>query len=173
MSEPTQQQTAAELDVLRRVNGELKHKSATRKAKIAELETSSAALQAKLHASEASVRELTVNGPVRTMFADISTAPEALQESLSKDYRFELIDGKLAFLTHDGKPVTSKDGKVIPFEQAAIRDFLLTEENEAKRRLYNAILIASKASGGQATYQQKSSRPPVPENEPIHSFGLR
>lgn len=137
----------AELLTLRKTNAELVQKSATRKARINELETSATALQAKATEAETRIRQLTIDGPVNDLCESISVAPQALRNALEADFRIEMHDGVLTLLNvSDGKPVM-QDGKPVPFRGDAIKNLLLESKDEAKLKLYRAIVIANKASG--------------------------
>lgn len=161
---------AIELETLRRVNAELMQKSAARKSRIAELEAASTALQAKATEAEATIHELTVNGPLKALAASISTVPDVFREFFLRDYKVEMVNGKLTLLTSaDGKPVM-KDGKAVPVEADAIKDLLLSSKDESKLRLYNSLLIGSKASGGASTGVTRRSSAP---SDPKPQFGLR
>lgn len=158
-----------ELETLRRTNGELVAKNSTRKAKIAELEVANAALQAKLDEANGSIRRVTVDAPLRSMCESLSNDPEQFTELLHKDFNVESIEGKLALLTKDGKPVTDTDGKHVPFERDALAKFL-TSGDEMRAKRFSRIVIVSRASGG-------GSRPiAAPRNaaasKPKLQFGL-
>ena len=94
---------AAELATLRRVNGELVTKSATRKAKIAELETQLAELQGKLSESAATIHGLTVEAPLKAMAGTVSIDPDFFLEQFGKAYKVEMVAGQLTLQTADGK----------------------------------------------------------------------
>jgi hypothetical protein len=166
LSEPTHND-ADELATLRTTVGELKQKSATRKARIAELEATSAGLQTKLTEANASLRQITIDRPIKQMSESISTAPELWTEQFTRSYRLELVNGELTLLDTDGKPVM-KEGKTIPFEREALLKFL-TDEKHPQATTYRAITIASRASGGAASARTTSSAPKQPETQ----FGLR
>lgn len=157
-----------ELETLRRTNSELVAKNSTRKAKIAEMEASIASLQATLAEREASIRAITIDGPVRQMCESISTAPELFQEQLSKHFKVELIDGKLTLLTTDGKPATDKSGHVVPFEREAMSKFLI-EGDDARAKCFRAITTVNRASGGSGSYPSTPRQSQQPKNQ----FGLR
>lgn len=173
MNEPTQQPTestpndAAELATLRTTVGELKQKSAIRKQRIAELEATNADLQTKLTEANASLRQVTVDGPLKQMSESISTAPELWCEQFTRSYRLELVNGELALLDTDGKPVT-KEGKAIPFERDSLVA-LLTDEKHPQAASFRAITIASRASGGAASTRTVPAIPKKPDVQ----FGLR
>lgn len=178
MSEPTPIETkptpeATELETLRRVNGELINKSQTRKTKITELESQIAELQGKLSESLTTIHELTVAAPLQAMASTISTDPDFFLDQFSKSYKVELIEGKLALQTTDGKSVTTKDGVPVPFEQKALLD-LLTEGESTQAKVYKNILIASRASGasGSSGYAG-SERTPTKKPKPSFGIGIR
>ncbi|HEV2136982.1 MAG TPA: hypothetical protein VGR47_22380 [Terracidiphilus sp.] len=160
---PTVQPTdATELETLRRVNADLLQKSATRKARIAELEASIGTLTAKASEAEVRIKALTIDGPVNDLCESISVAPQALRSALESEYRIEMHEGVLTLLNPaDGKPVM-QDGKPVPFQADAIKNLLLGSKDEAKKKLYNAIIIANKASGaGSSTVKQRTANAPV------------
>jgi hypothetical protein len=76
-------------------------------------------------------------------------------------------DGVLTLLNStDGKPVT-QDGKPVLFQADAIKNLLLASKDEAKLKLYRAIVIANKASGSSgATSRHANPAPAKPQ------FGL-
>jgi hypothetical protein len=79
-------------------------------------------------------------------------------------------DGVLTLLNRtDDKPVTDKDGKPVPLQAEAIKNLLLSSKDEAKLKLYRAIVIANKASGGGGTATQRTAA----SVQPKHQFGLR
>ena len=167
MSEQTLEQLQAELETLRKTNAELVAKNSTRKGKVTELEATVADLQAKLTASNDTIRQITIDGPLRKMAEEISPTPELWLEQFSKLYRVEMIDKKLTILTaSEGKPVHDKDGKVLPFEWSFLAKFL-TEGDDANAKSFRAITIASRASGGQMTEKHSTAVPPTV------AFGLR
>lgn len=153
---------ALELVTLRKTNAELTQKSATRKARIAELEASVGTLTTAKTEAEARIKALVVDGPVNNLCESISIAPQALRSALESEYRIEMRDGVLTLLSPaDGKPVM-QDGKPVPFQADAIKNLLLGSKDEAKKKLYNAIIIANKASGaGGATSSQRTTTTPA------------
>jgi hypothetical protein len=158
---------ALELSTLRKTNADLLQKSATRKARIVELEASAATLTAKATEAETRIRQLTIDGPVNDLCESISVAPQALRSAIESDYRIEMLDGVLTLLNRsDSKPVTH-DGKPVPFKADAIKSLLLASKDEEKLKLYNAILVASKASGAATS----SSKAPIAPAQ-IQQFGL-
>jgi len=161
MSEQTPEQLQAELETLRRTNAELLEKSRTRKARVGELE-------GKLTETEAKVQELIRNRPLKQLAAAISVAPDALITSFLSDYRVELEGANLVLQTLDGKPVLH-EGKTVPFEPEAIKALLFATKDDAKLRLYNSILIVSRASGA-AT--QSATMGKVESKSALH-FGLK
>jgi hypothetical protein len=176
MPEPTEPQPnepthndAAELVTLRTTIGELKQKSLTRKQRIAELEAANAEIQTKLTHATSSLRQVTIDGPLKEMSEGISTCPELWLEQFSKTYRLELVDGELALHSADGKPVTN-EGKAIPFERDALVAFL-TDEKHPHAKAFRAITIVSRASGGSASTTTRSAT--TTPQKPAFQFGLR
>ncbi len=155
---PTEQSPEGlELATLRKANAELTQKSATRKARIAELEASASTLQAKASEAETRIRQLTIDGPVNDLCESISVAPQALRSALEADYKIEMRDGVLTLLNPaDGKPVTH-EGKPVPFSADAIKGLLLGSKDESKLKLYRAIVVASKASGAAGSPSQRTA----------------
>jgi hypothetical protein len=164
---PTPSIDAAELETLRRVNADLLQKSATRKARIVELEASAATLTAKATEAETRIRQLTIDGPVNDLCESISVAPQALRTALESDYRIEMRDGVLTLLNpSDGKQIM-QDGKPVPFQAEAIKNLLLGSKDEAKLKLYRAIVVVSKASGAGGSSSNRVAAP-----APRIQFGL-
>jgi hypothetical protein len=173
MTEPiesTPAELAAELATLRQVNAEIIAKRQKDKEKLAALEAASTALQDKATEAEATIYELTVNGPLKALATSISTVPDVFREFFLRDYKVEMVNGKLTLLSTDGKPVMN-DGKAVPFELEAIKGLLLASKDESKLRLYNSILITSKASGAATEHTGKSKDAPV--RKAGLEFGLR
>jgi hypothetical protein len=173
MSEQAQQAIgeASELETLRKVNAELVAKHARDKAKIAELETGTATLQAKLSEAVDSLKQATVSGPLNAMAESMSTAPELFLEQFSKHYRVEMVKGALTLLlSSDGKAVLDKNGKPVPFERRALTD-LLTVGDDSSAKAFRAITIANRASGA-ANVGQRSNQAPA-KKAPSFYFGIR
>lgn len=166
MSEPAvpsvQSTDATELETLRRVNADLLQKSATRKARIAELEASVGTLTTAKTEAESRIRVLTIDGPVNDLCELISVAPQALRSALESEYKIEMRDGVLTLLNpSDSKPVM-QDGKQVAFTAESIKALLLGSKDESKKKLYNAIIIANRASGaGGATSSQRATTAPA------------
>ena len=158
-----------ELETLRRTNSELVAKNSTRKQRILDLEAANADLQTKLTAANSTIYEFQIGAPLKTMAESISTVPDAWIENFSKSYRLELKDGELTILSvADGKPL-EKAGKPVPFDRRALTE-LLTDKDHPQSRLFNAITIATKASGGKGS----TERTPTPKaTAPKVKFGLR
>lgn len=169
----TEEQIAAlqsEVEKLRSSNAELVARHAKDKTRLAELETQNADLQGKLAEADKTIKAATVDGPLRRMADEVSKVPELFLEQFSKHYKLEMQDGKLTLLSTDGKPVTGKDGKTaIPFERDALTK-LLTEGDDARAKTFQAILIATRASGAGSSPGQTTLR-----TAPVkaHQFGLR
>jgi len=159
---------ALELATLRKTNSELIQKSATRKTRIEELEASIGALTAKASEAETRIKALTIDGPVDDLCAAISVAPQALRTALESEYRVEMKDGVLSlFNVSDGKPVMH-EGKAVPFQADAVKNLLLGSKDEGKLKLYRAIVVSSKASGG-AQLSSSTRTTPAPHKQ---QFGL-
>src|SRR5579859_5128866 len=113
----------SEIEALRRTVAELLAKRDKYKARIKELETSTTDLQTKLTASDKKVYDLTLGVPLRIMSESLSNVPQLFTEQLTRHYKVELVDGKPALQTLEGKSVVVK-GKPVAFEQQALREFL-------------------------------------------------
>ena len=137
----------AEVETLRRVNAELVAKHAKSKARIAELETGTVTLQSQLAEVSESLHQVTVGGPLQAMAESMSSVPDLFLEQFSKHFKVEMVKGTLTLLSADGKPVTGKDKKPIPFERQALTE-LLTTGDDARAKTFKAITIVSRASGG-------------------------
>jgi hypothetical protein len=175
MSESTQQpiESTDELATLRRVNAELLAKSATRKAKIAQLEIATVVLQGKLTESESTIHDLSVTRPLKAIAESISIAPDVFLEHLNKSYRVEMVKGELSLLTQDGKPALNED-KPVPFTGEGLTNFLKNPANP-QAKLFNSILIVNRASGaGGGSGTVRPTRAAEPSAQPKRpQFGLR
>jgi len=174
MSEPTNatpnpEPQPNELEALRRANSELVSKKNKYKARVAELEAAQATADTTIAELRSSITDLTINGPLQAMAESISVAPEAFLTAFQADYKLELREGKLTMLTQQGEPVVS-DGKPVPFERDALKAFLLSTKDEAKQRLYRAVIIMSHASGG---ISPTSASPRTAGQQQQVQFGLR
>lgn len=158
---------ALELETLRRVNAELLQKNSVRKAKIADLEASVGTITAEATEAKARIKALVIDAPLNELCESISVAPQALRAALEAEYKIEMREGVLTLLSaSDGKPVM-QDGKPVPFQEEAIKKLLLESKDEAKQKLYRAIVIANKASGSSGA---SSKMTVVPASK--HRFGL-
>lgn len=160
-----------ELVTLRRVNGELLTKSATRKARITELEATVTELQGKLSESADTIHDITVGGPLKAMAESISIAPELWLDQLMKSYKVESRKGVLTLLATDGTPVMKGD-KPVPFERNALVD-LLTDAAHPQAKLFASITIASRASGAGAIQGVRTTRVATEPASAPPQFGLR
>jgi hypothetical protein len=102
------------------------------------------------------------------MAESISISPEIWLEKFTANYKVEPVKGVLTLLSADGTPVL-KDGAPVKFERYALID-LLTADTHPQSKIFKSILIASRASGGGATPQNKGSRGP---KAAAIQFGLR
>src|SRR5271168_580899 len=100
--EPIPSPEAAELTVLKQVHTEVLAKRVKDRARIAELESAMTGLQTSLNESNDTIREITINGPLRQMSESMSTAPELFLEQFSKHYKLEVKAGVLTLLSADG-----------------------------------------------------------------------
>ena len=138
---------AAELAVLRQAHTEVLAKRQKDKARIAELESATTDLQNKLSDSADTLRQITIDGPLRSMAESMSVVPDLFLEQFSKHFKVEMVKGTLTLLSADGKPAMGKDKKPIPFERRALTE-LLTSGDDARAKTFKAITIVSRASGG-------------------------
>jgi uncharacterized coiled-coil protein SlyX len=169
MSEPIKPtDLEIEVETLRRVNAELVTKSANRKTKITELESTVTELQCTLSEAHDSLREITINGPLRTMAESISSAPELWIEQFNKSHKLEMVKGQLTLQTADGKPAMNGE-KPIPFERQALFD-LLTNDSQPNGKTFKSIMIASRATGAGG---QPTKRTTQLSKEAKPQFGLR
>lgn len=168
MSEPIEPNSGAELETLRRVNTELMQKSATRKARITELEASMSTITTRATEAESRIKALTIDGPVRDLCESISLAPQALRSALENDYRVELKDGVLTLLNASDGQQATHEGKPVPVQADAIRNMLLGTKDAEKAKLYRAIVITNKASGAAGAESKRTIAPATK-----HQFGLR
>jgi hypothetical protein len=168
MSEETNQpiDSTAEVETLRRVNGELKTKSASRKARVAELEASVAELQSKLSEAQNALRQTIIEAPLKAMASEISSAPELWLQEFGKTYRLESVNGKPTLQTVDGKPVD------VPFERDALVK-LLTIGDDATARGFKSITVASRASGAGGGSGSQRSKTTSKAEAAKPQFGLR
>jgi len=104
------------------------------------------ALQSQLTESNLSLHQATIGVPMKAMAESMSTVPDLFLEQLQRHYKVEIKDGSLTLQTADGKPVTGKDGKNIPFERQALTE-LLTTGDDARAKTFKAITIVNRASG--------------------------
>jgi hypothetical protein len=154
---------ATQLAKLRISHDEVMAKASTRKAKIAEHEATIAALQGQLTTANETVKEATVNGPLKSMAASISVSPELWIEQFGKTNRLEIVKGKLTVLSTDGK-------QSIPFErEALIAHFNADAHPQSK--IFKSITIISRASGANVTGFPRGKSASTPSNGP--HFGLR
>lgn len=159
--EPTAE--AIELETLRRVNAELTQKSATRKARIAELESAMTENQSKLNAANESLHQVTISGPLQAMAESISKTPELWLEQFQKSHRVAMVNGKLTIQSLDGKPMS------VPFERQALIDHLINDAHP-QSKVFKQISIVSRASGGAGAI---GNQPGKSAQTPTHRFGLR
>ncbi len=167
---PVETSPEAEVATLRKANAELTQKASTRKIRIKELESNTAALIAKATEAEARIRQLTIDGPVNDLCESISVAPQALRSALESQYKIEMQNGVLTLLNpSDGKPVL-QDGKPVPFTTEAIKSLLLASKDAEKQKLFRAIIVVNKASGSGGTVSKPAT---APAPQPSIRFGLR
>ena len=179
MSEPTTltpEQIAVlqtELETLRRSNAELIARHGKDKTRLTELEAQSTELQGKLTESEAKIKTLTVNVPLRQIAEKVSDMPDTWMELFGQSFKVDAAqDGKLTILTADGKPAKNSTGESVSFDFVAISRFVTEHEPESERaKLFNRITrtnFASGSAGISRTQAKAKSRETA-----VHSFGLR
>ena len=145
MSEPIEQpivepieDAATQLAKLRPIHEEVLAKASARKVKIVEHESTIAALQGQLTTANDTIREVTINGPLKAMAALISISPELWLEQFAKSHKLELVKGQLT--------VIAADGKQVPFD----RDSLIAHFNadaNPQSKVFKSITIVNRASG--------------------------
>jgi LPS O-antigen subunit length determinant protein (WzzB/FepE family) len=146
------------------VHEELRAKATARKAKITEHESTIAALQGQLTTAQETVREATINGPLKAMAASISLAPELWLEQFAKSHKLEMVKGQLTVLTTDGK-------QSIPFNRESLIAHLDADAHP-QSKVFKSITIATKASGAAGvTGFPRSNQSSSTGNRP--QFGLR
>jgi hypothetical protein len=170
-NEPTSTNDSVELAALRKTVKELKQKSTTRKAKIAELEAALGERDTQLTQANAAIKEMTIDAPLRDLSESISTAPELWVEQFQKNYRLEMKGSTLQVLTSDGKPVLH-NGSAVPFERDALAK-LLTDEKHPQARVFQAITIVNRASGSQAAPESGQRKSNTASQKQTFQFGLR
>jgi chromosome segregation ATPase len=171
-TDPIQERLAAveaENATLRQVKAELLAKKSKSNDRVIELEAALAERDGQLTERDATIRQMTVETPLKQFAAQVSNAPELFMEQLAKSYKVELVDGKLSLQTPDGKPVMV-EGKPIPFEHQSLLK-LLTNEAHPQAATFRAIMVATRASGAASpTRGFGSSATP---KKPDTFFGLR
>jgi hypothetical protein len=179
MQDPTHQPTeptsndSAELSTLRTTVSELREKSTARKRRIAELEAALAERDSQLAQANATIKEITIDTPLRDLSESISTAPELWVEQFQKSgYRLEMKGSKLQVLTSDGKPVLH-NGSAVPFERDALAKFLTDEKSHAQAKTFRAITIVNRASGSQAAPESGQRKSNTASQKQTFQFGLR
>jgi hypothetical protein len=171
--EPTPE--ALELTRLRSSTSEILQKSATRKARITELEASIETLTTRATDAENRIKALTIDAPVDHLCEEISLAPQALRTAFEADYKIELDkNGSITLLNRADDTPVMKDGKPVPFTPDAMKALLLATKDQSKVALYSAIIVASKASGAASNGNgTQSTRAPKAKQQVSAAFGLR
>jgi|GEM_PF-4553062 len=163
-----------ELQTLRQTVAELTAKNTTRKARIAELETSVQTLQASLTTTQTTLYQVEVGEPLQTMANAVSPMPELfLSEFARCGYKVAKTDGKLVVIQND-KPVEGAEFTVQGLTK------LLANSNDPTLKSFKHLMIASRASGGGATgaadgrplYQEQRT-PDAAQPKPTRRLGLR
>lgn len=166
----SEQQVADELEALRRTNVGLLEKKKKQSERITELEAMLSERDAEIARQTAKLKQVTVDVPMMAVAKDSSILPEIFLQEFRKDYTVEAnaAGGLEVHSLENGKPVLDASGKPVSFEWSALRTLLLDEKN-AKAETYRHLLIASKASGGNALQDRK----PIMVPRPKLNFGLR
>lgn len=184
MSEATQQpiEPTDELATLRLVNSELLAKSATRKAKIAELEVAAIALQENITNADAALHDALIGIPLRQLAATVSDAPELFLSEFGKHYTIQADkkDGKITILTLDGKPALDKADKPVEFTPHALYKLLASEavvaggKNDPRSKTFAVLMRYFGASGAGGGFGVRTARTPATTTPPKRpQFGLR
>lgn len=163
--EPTPIDHAAVAKELQTVVTELRGKNAQRKTRIAELEAAMTAKDNTISQLQTTVRQITIDGPLKEMSEQISNAPELWLEQFSKSHRLDMVDGKLTVLTADGKP------SGVAFQREALAKHLTDEKLCPEAKNFKAITVVSRASGASNTGTQRRVTETEAPNR-MH-FGLR
>jgi hypothetical protein len=163
---------ATQLATLTQAHQEVLAKRTKDKAKIAELETGSASLQARLTAAEAQVHEAIVGQPLKALAESISPVPTVWLNTFGQHFNVESKDGVVVIHTKDGKPLKDANGQTVKFDRGELAKYLTESEPESERtRLFRIITAVSKASGGSGT---TANGPGKSKTKPtLHNFGLR
>ncbi len=140
---------------------ELTTKATTRKDRKATLETENKALKESFEIVQASLREIEINVPVRTLAAAISGTPKLFMLEVARvGYSVEKLDGKLAVMK-GGKEVEGVDFAIDEVTQLLTK----TDDPDGLHKNFRSLITVSKASGGGAIGQNSSGFSQV-ENKP-------
>jgi len=169
-SEKELESLRAEVERLRVANVELIQKASKRKDEIESLTAQLTEAKSSLSANDAELQRLTVELPKQNFAETIAVYPEVFLDVLQKQFRIEMQNGSLSFLTKEGKPVRDGKGNVIPFEVKAISDYLSTLRDNNGKNVFNALLKAGLASGGSVSTPARAQAPAKPV---MPNFGLR
>jgi hypothetical protein len=159
-----------ELETLRRTNGELITKNASRKQRITELEKTIATLEIKLSDSTKQVHELTIGAPMKHLAESISNVPELFIEQLNKHFKVVSEEDSLVLQMPDGKPAKTKDGKPVEWKLDELRTFLI-DADKPYGKVFQTLIIGSRGSGAAGGKAHTVSN--VKQKEPDFKFGLR
>jgi hypothetical protein len=165
---PTAIEIEEELATLKKAHADLLVARRKDKSRITELESTVNEFQTKLSEANDSIRDLTVNLPLKAMAESISPSSELWLERFNKSHRLEMVKGQLTVLDADGKPVLKGD-KPVPFERQALVD-LLTNEAHPQSKAFRVITFVSKATGANG---QSNNRTSESKLSAIPQFGLR
>ena len=180
--EPTgtgeQSPDSAEILTLRQAHQDLLTKRQRDKARIAELEVSSVALQDKVTKAEAAIQDALIGAPLRRMAATVSDVPDLFLSEFAKHYAIAPDkDGNISVTTLDGKPALDRDGKPVEFTPHSLYSLLASQAivaggtNDARSKTFAVLMKYFGASGAGGT-RASSKQAPATKAVPFQ-FGLR
>jgi hypothetical protein len=170
ITEPQPVDHAAVAQQLQTVVTELRGKNAQRKTRIAELEAAMTAKDSEISQLQTTVRQVTIDGPLKAMAEHVGTVPDLWLQEFQKTMTVALADGKLMVHDTEGKPIMAADGKPLPFEAQAITKHLI-DEKHPQAKTFRAITVGSRASGAATIGTQRRT---ASSEEPKRiQFGLR
>jgi len=183
MTDPVTQQPAvepspeaAELVVLKAAHQEILVKRSKDKARIAELEIASIALQDKATKAESAAQDALTGAPLRRMAAIVSDVPELFLSEFGKHYAINADkDGNISVNSLDGKPAIDRDGKPVEFTPHSLYSLLASQAvvaggaKDARSKTFAVLMKYFGASGAAGT--QGSNR--VVAKKTPFQFGLK
>lgn len=169
----------AEIEALRAHNAELLADLRKAKAKAKELGEQLESLTLERDEARATVQAVKLDSPVSNMAERVSLAPELFLTQWAKEYAFVLDGDAIVIRDKEGKPATLKD------EKGKQRDATFTEadiralcEASPHKAAFDAVVIASRATGGGSSGAGQPTRPAAPTQpqqpaQAAHGYGLR